>query len=216
MYSSVLNYVFNLCILIGFVIPLLNLLTGWFGSFFGVSADIDADLDVGDIGDIGADVGDSAPASGSRGGLFPFNIMCLCLFLVVFGVLGRVAGRMMANLPLTVLLLAACLAVAALSYWALYRFIVKRLKESDSHAMSFKDLPGKGAEVTLGLSGNSVGTISLLDSTGAAISFRAKIDPHLMSQMPSAIPKGEPVLITEVDMENKLCYISTYFNRESK
>ena len=216
---SVLNYIFNLCILIGFVIPLLNLITGWFGSFFGGGGDVDIDIDISDvgdisdIGDIGTDAGDAPAAPGSKSSGFPFNIMCLCLFLIVFGAFGQSVRRYMTALLPAVLLLGACIAIALLSYWALYKFIVKRLKESDSSVMSFQDLPGKSAEVTLSISANSVGTISLPDSTGAAISFRAKIDKHLKDQMPGTIPKGENVIITEVDVENKLCYVSTYFNR---
>ena len=223
--TSVLNYIFNICIIVGFVIPLLNLLTGWFGSFFGGGGDMDMDIDLEmdmDVSfevdldlDAGFDIGDAGTATSVSGGAFPFNVMCFCLFLVSFGALGQAFKRFMTSLLLTVLLIAACIAIAMLLYWVLYRFVVKRLRENDSTAMSLSELPGKNATVTLGIQKSSIGTISLSDSTGAAISFRAKIDTHLADRMPDVIQKGETVFITEVDMDSKLCYVSTFFNRHT-
>jgi hypothetical protein len=92
----------------------------------------------------------------------------------------------------------------------LYTFLIKRLKENDASVISYRDLKGMDGEVTLSISENSLGTISVKDSTGAALSFRARIDPQLKSQMPDTIPKGETVVITEVDIANKLCYVSMY------
>ena len=218
--DSVLIYVFNICLIVGFLIPLLNLLTGWFGSFLGVGADVDLDTgydasaDVGDAGDMG-DAGDAASGSGGKGGVFPFNIMCICLFLIVFGAAGHALRRFITSSPLllAVLLLFGCAVLAGFSYFALYTLIIKRLRNSDSYVISFNELPGKTADVTLAMTAGSIGTISLRDSTGAAISFRAKIDPELASQMPETVKAGEKVLITEVDVKNKLCYVSTFFNR---
>jgi len=190
--------VFNLSIIIGFVVLLLNVITVWLGGAFAVGADADVDVDV--------DVGEGATGSGN--GLMPFNLKCLCLFLVVFGALGHMARPFMTNLLFTVFLLIICFSVAGLVYWALYKFLVKRLKENDASALSYQKLPGKWAEVTLPISGDSMGTISLKDSTGVAISFRAKIDPFLKDKMPPVIKKGESVVITEVDAEHKLCYVS--------
>jgi membrane protein implicated in regulation of membrane protease activity len=119
---------------------------------------------------------------------------------------------MTALLPL-VLLLALCLGLAGFSYWALYEFLIKRLKQNDASAFSYGELRGMDAEVTLRIGVDSIGTISLKDKTGAPISFRAKMDPHLRSRMPDAIPKGERVVITEVDTADKLCYVSVFQSR---
>jgi len=228
---SALNYIFNISILIGFVIPLLNLLTGWFGSFLGVGADLDfdaspdagagadigagADLDAGADPGAGADLGAGGNAGTSVGNsaLIPFNVMCLCLFLVVFGALGHIAKLFMSNAFLIALLLIVCLAFAALAYWALYTLLIKRLKNSDASATSFRDLRGKKAEVTLVIKADSIGTISLRDSTGAALSFRAKMDPDLKNQMPDAIATGETIIITDIDKEDKLCFVSLPVNK---
>jgi len=215
--AAVLNYIFNISILIGFVIPLLNLLTGWFGGFFDVGVDMDFDLDVDvDLGiDVSADVSTDAGVDTSVGtsALIPFNVMCLCMFLVVFGAFGHMFKRFMTVPLFTVLLLAGCLVLACLAYWGLYKLLIKRLKHSDASALSLSDLRGKSAEVTLRIMADTVGTISLRDSIGAPISFRAKMDTDLKDQMPEVIQKGESVIITDVDMDNKLCYVSVPFKK---
>ena len=227
--SDTLNYIFNICIIIGFVIPLLNLLTGWFGSFFSTGIDIDLDasadfnLDVStDISiDVSTDISLDASADFNvdagmdtdvgSGGVVPFNIMCLCLFLVVFGALGHMVKRFMIAPLFVALLLFACFTLAALSYWALYTLVIKRLRQNDASALAYPDLKGKAATVTLRIASDSIGTISLLDSTGARITFRARMDPDLKDQMNDAIAQGESVIITDIDRENKLCYVSVPF-----
>ena len=201
---EILNYIFNICILIGLIIPLINLLTGWFGGFFDVGADLDVDVPSADaVAGGNTSVGSSA--------VIPFNVMCLCLFLVAFGALGHIAKLFMNSPLLTALLLAACICLAALAYWGLYVLLIKRLKNSDSVVMSLNDYLGMRAEVTLRIAQDSMGTISVQDNTGAPISFRAKMDPELKNQMPDIIAQGENVFITEVDNENKLCYVSVKF-----
>ena len=198
-----LNYIFNICIIIGFIIPLLNLLTGWFGGFFDIGGDVDVDVpttDSGAVSGTSTNVGTSA--------IIPFNVMCLCLFLIVFGALGHIAKLFMTSLLLTILLIIACVCLAALAYWGLYVLLIKRLKNSDSVVMSLNDYLGNSAEVTLRITQDSMGTISVKDNTGAPISFRAKMDPELKSQLPDIIAQGESVVITEVDNENNLCYVS--------
>jgi len=220
---DVLNYIFNICIIIGFVIPLLNLLTGWFGGFFDIGMDLDADIPSADAGvDVGAgaDVGSGADVGAETSvgstAVIPFNIMCLCLFLVVFGATSHIAKMFMASLILIILLLVVCVCLAALSYWGLYVLLIKRLKNSDSTAMTINDLHGSSAEVTLRITQDSMGTISLPDSTGAPISFRAKMDPELKDQMPDMFPQGETVIVTEVDKENNLCYVSVPLKKFKK
>jgi len=200
---EILNYLFNICIIIGFLIPLLNLLTGWFGGFFEVGFDIDVDasaVDAGATADSSTSVDNSA--------VIPFNVMCLSLFLVVFGAVGHIAKIFMASPLFIVLLLIACLALAALAYWGLYVLLIKRLKNSDSTVMTLDDYYGKRAEVTLRITQDSNGTISVQDNTGAPISFRAMMDPELKDKMPETIKQGESVIITEIDKENNLCYVS--------
>lgn len=198
----IFEYIFNLSIVIGLIIPLFNILSGWLGGVFG--GDINMDTDVG------AD-------SGSSGSIpIPFDIMCLCLGLVVFGAMGRALFGFMTSLMTVILVFLGSALLAAAAYISLYKLLVRRMRENKSSAISYHDLSGKNATVTLGISKGSVGTISLLDSTGAAITFRAKMDSHLEPYMPEVIPRGEPVVITEVSEDEKLCYVSVYHNRLEK
>ena len=202
-----LNYIFNICIIVGFLIPLLNLLTGWFGGFFDVGVDMDIDIDV-DVPSVDAGDVSGADTSVGNNAVIPFNVMCLCLFLVVFGALGHIARLFMANTLMIVLLLIACICLAALAYWGLYVLLIKRLKNSDSTVKKLSDYYGERAEVTLRITQDSNGMISVHDNTGAPISFRAMMDPELKNQMPETIAQGESVIITEIDKENNLCYVS--------
>ena len=203
---ATLEYIFNVGILVGFLIPLVTILTGWFGGALGGGgADVDVDLDIS---------ADSSVDSGGVGGsIVPFNLKCLCFALVVFGALGRLTLNLMSTTLFAVLWLSVCFLLAALAYFGLYHLLIKRLKRSDPSALSFRDLRGRNATVTLPVSADRMGTISLLDKTGAAISFRAKIDPDLKRKMPQAIPTGEPVVITGVNMEKRLCYVSLPLNK---
>ena len=202
-----LTYIFNICILIGFIIPLLNLLTGWFGGFFDVGADLDIDIDV-DVPSADAGAFSGGDTNVGNSAVIPFNVMCLCLFLVVFGALGHIAMMFMFSVALTILLLIACFCLAALAYWGLYVLLIKRLKNSDSTVIALDDLYGERAEVTLRITQDSNGMISVRDNTGAPISFRAMMDPELKSQMPETIAQGETVIITEINNEKKLCYVA--------
>ena len=200
-----LEYIFTLSILIGFIIPLITIITGWFGGLFGAGADVDIDIDISTTS--------SLDSGGITGGFVPFNLKCLCFSLVVFGAVGHMFRSFMSTILFTVLFLIACVFLAGLAYWGLYHLLIKRLKRSDPSALSFNDLRGRTATVTLPVSAERLGTISLLDTTGASISFRAKVDPDLKCKMPGAIPTGESVVITGVDRENKLCFVSVPLNK---
>lgn len=184
---SVLNVIFWVCAIVGFAVPVLNILLGWLGANvdFGIETDLEFD------------------------GPFPFNILCACLFLIVFGALGIALEGRMTTPPLAVLLTLACAAAGVAAYILLYRLVIRRLKRNDPSALSFADLPGARGEVTLRIVGDRFGTISVRDSTGAALSFRAKIDPQLRGYIGEAIPQGAKIVVTEVDLNGKFCYVST-------
>lgn len=200
--TSVLSYVFTISIIIGFVIPLISIIMGSFGDLLSFDADIDVDLDV----DIDVDVNVDGASGGL--GLIPFNMLCLCLLLVVFGAVGHMLKKWMSSLGLAIALTAAAVVVGAVFYWLMYKFVVKKLKKSTVPAISYDDLCGEFAEVTLRISGDSMGTISLLDSTGTFVSFRAKKDPDLADRMEEVLKAGQKVMITEVDKKEKICYVT--------
>lgn len=209
--TSVLGYIFNVCVLVGFAIPLLNILMGWFGDFFSFDADVDADLD-SDLSadlDTGIDLDGGGGGGGDAAGIFPFNMMCLCLFLVVFGVTGNFTKRWMSSVLTAVVFIAVGVIIGLVFYVLLYRLVIVRLKRSTTYTISYGDLVGRRAEVTLRITDDSLGMISVLDSTGTFVSFRAKKDPELKDKMLEIIPKGDTVIITEVNSKDKFCYIST-------
>jgi membrane protein implicated in regulation of membrane protease activity len=194
---ATLHTIFNICLGVGFVLPILSILTGWFGDFFNVDFDVDVD--------VSADAGLDGP---EFGGVVPFNMMCFCLLLIVFGAFGKACARWMTSLGVTAALLLGILAVAVFFYWLLYTLVIKKLKSSDSQALSYDDFAGRRGEVTLPIRDGQIGMISVKDSTGSYISFRAKIDPGLQDFIGDAIPHGETVLVTEVNAREKLCYVS--------
>jgi membrane protein implicated in regulation of membrane protease activity len=198
---ATLHMIFNICLGVGFVLPILSILTGWFGDFFNI--DVDVDVDAGF--DVSADTGMGGP---EFGGVIPFNMMCFCLLLIVFGAFGKACAGRMTSWGVTAALLAGILAVAVFFYWLLYTLVIKKLKSSDSQALSYDDFAGRRGEVTLPIREDRVGMISVKDSTGSYISFRAKIDPGLRDFIGDAIPQGETVLVTEVNAREKFCYVS--------
>ena len=214
---SVLSYIFTVSIIVGFAIPIINIVTGAFGSLFNFGTDMDVDLDLDvdldvsvDVGvDVSVDAGADAGFGGADSGVFPFNFLCLCLFLIVFGVTGNVFLKFMSSTLMVAAFIAASLAIGALFYWLMYKFVIVKLKKSTVPALTYDALRGKSAEVTMKISGETMGMVSVLDSTGAYISFRAKRDPALRDVMAEVIDKGRRVTITEVDKNEKLCYVST-------
>lgn len=226
---TTLNTAFIVCAIVGFAIPLLSVLTGLFGDAFNFSGadadfdvsmdmDFDADLDIDldmDL-DIDADLDLDADAGGVGGGAVPFNMMCFCLLLVVFGVVGKSLIGLMTSTLLAVVLTFAAFCVGALFYWAMYKFLVRRLKSNNPVALSYDKLIGRVGHVTLKVTADSIGMISIKDSTGALISFRAKIDPVLKDLIGDAIPTGETITITGVDINEKFCYVSTLQNKFNK
>lgn len=205
--TSILGYVFNVCIIVGFAIPVVNILTGWFGDFLNFSSNFDADIDVDLDTDIDVDTDADIDVSVGAGGVIHFNMMCLCLCLVVFGVVGNIARQWMSSILLTVVFIAAGALIGAVFYVLMYKLVIVRLKKSTVYTISYNDLVGRRAEVTLRITDDSIGMISVLDSTGAYISFRARKDPELTDRMAEVLQKGDTVIITEV--REKLCHVST-------
>jgi hypothetical protein len=159
-----LTFYFNVCIALGLVLPLLDLALGFLGSL------LDFDFDIGGhhMGDVFGSGGDA----GGDGNVLPFNIMCLCFGLVVFGALGRLSERLMVSAWAIAGTLIGLLGLAFLAYWLVFRFIVKPLKKSSPTAICQWDLLSAKGKLTLRNTKDSPGMVSLLDSTGARISYR--------------------------------------------
>ena len=93
-----LHTLFNCFIVGGFVVPVLNMVTGVIGGALGGGTDLDADadfdidpdMDIDPVPDMDADLAtDVDPAADAGYGKLPVNLMTLSLTAVVFGAVGR-------------------------------------------------------------------------------------------------------------------------------
>lgn len=180
-------------------------------------ADLDLELDAPDL-DLDFDAGDveleldgaGAAASGAtaaHGGGFPlrFNMYCLCFAFVVMGAMGifaleRFEGAMRA------VMLAVGVVLALAAYVLLYRLVVRPLKQNDARALNAESLRYRHAIVTFRILSDSPGTIRTRDATGAVISYRAEMDADVCRL--GRLEEGTEVIITDLDKEKRLCYVT--------
>lgn len=182
---DIIRYVFDVCIGAGFAVPLFSLLIGTFGSLLDFDVDLDADTGVG--------------------ALVPFNLMSLCFALIVFGALGRFSVRYMDGALITIAVFAILLLYSLLGYILFYRLVVRRLRTSAPSALRREELTGKTGILTLRVTGDSDGMISLADSTGASISYRARLPEG--SEDGTVLPQGERVVVVGYDIRENVCYV---------
>jgi len=178
---------FNVCLLTGFAVPILSLLTGVFGSIF----DVNFDLDTGHDFD----------------GLVPFNLMSTCFALIVFGSLGRLFAPYMMNTLFTVVIIALLASVSFVAYLVLYKFVIVKLKRNNPSAITSYDIVGSVGKLTLRVTKDSDGVVSVLDSTGAAISYRARVCDFYKLDDCGRIDQGTEVVITGVDKDANIYYV---------
>jgi len=182
-----LTSIFNVCLLTGFAVPILSLLTGVFGSIFDVDFDLDTDHDFD--------------------GLVPFNLMSTCFALIVFGSLGRLSVRYMMNTLFTVVIIALLVLVSFVAYVVLYKYVIVKLKRNNPLAITSADIVGSVGKLTLRVTQDSDGVVSVLDSTGAAISYRARVCDFYKLDDTGRIDQGTEVVITGVDTVANIYYV---------
>ncbi|GAB6151967.1 hypothetical protein JCM17380_07170 [Desulfosporosinus burensis] len=187
MIIDTMTSLFNVCLLTGFVVPILSLLTGVFGSIFDVDFDLDTDHDFH--------------------GLVPFNLMCTCFALIVFGSLGRLFAPYMMNTLFTVVIIALLVLVSFVAYLMLYKYVIVKLKRNNPLAITSAEIVGSVGKLTLRVTQDSDGIVSVLDSTGAAISYRARVCEFYKLDDTGRIDQGTEVLITGVDTAANIYYV---------
>lgn len=178
---------FNVCLLTGFAVPILSLLTGVFGSIFNVDFDVDTNHNFD--------------------GLVPFNLMCTCFALIVFGSLGRLFAPHMKNTLFTIVIIALLASVSFLAYVMLYKYVIVKLKRNNPSAITSYDIVGSVGKLTLRVTKDSDGVVSVLDSTGAAISYRARVCDFYKLDDTGRIDQGTEVVITGVDKDANIYYV---------
>lgn len=183
------DILFQACIILGFVLPCLNLIVGFFDGLDGVA---DLDMDFNGHG-------------GAANTFFVFNFTCLMLAVGVFGIFGKVLlGRILLGL---VLLIASGSGV--LAYMAVYRLVFLPLSRNRSQVEShnFQDLIGKKGVLILQITQEHDGTIRTTDSTGASITYRAAAKEKELRKHNNCMPLGMRVQIVEVIEEKHCCYV---------
>ena len=196
-----LSFIFTVFILLGLAVPLLDVLLGVFGSILNV------DIEIG-----GHHLGDMLDFSGSEAGgdagtVLPFNLMCLCFAMVVFGALGRLTLSLMSSTFAIILCLLGLLAVSAGAYLAVFNFIVKPLRKNNPKAIGEWDLFAARGHLILRIMKDSPGAVSLKDNTGASISYRADAREDILERWDGIIPQGTQVVVTDVDTISKTVYV---------
>jgi membrane protein implicated in regulation of membrane protease activity len=136
----------------------------------------------------------------------PLNILCLCFSFVVFGAIGSALTRLFAN-PLP-FILPVPPAIAA--YFLLYRYVVKPLRRNNPKALNPWDLLANKGKLTLRIAEGSPGVVSVKDSTGATISYRAYAKEEILKTWGGEIPTGVEVTIVGVEPETDLLYVKPF------
>lgn len=172
---------------------------GFIGSLFDVDFDL-AGHHIGDMLNLGGDASDSVAS-------LPVNIMCLCFSLVVFGAIGRLLSHFMSNVLTTIGCMTILVVISYASYKLLYKYVVMPLKKSNPKAIKEWDLFALKGKLTLRIAINSPGVVSLKDSTGAMISYRAYAKQEVLENWEGEIPAGTEVLVVDIDIDLKMAYI---------
>jgi len=191
-----LDILFQVCMILGFALPCLNLMIGFFDGLDGV-ADLDMDFD-----------GDG----GISNTFLAFHFMSFMLAIGIFGILGKVLlGKLVLGL---VLFIATGSGVVA--YITIYRLIFLPLKNNREkvESQNFQDLIGKYGILILQITQEHEGTIQTTDSTGAAITYVAAATEEELKKHNYCMPLGMQVKIVDVSEEKRRCYVEKAGGKE--
>lgn len=144
------DLIYNGLLVIGILVPLINILLGGLGDVLNVDVDVDGDTDF------------DCPV--------PINITCLFFSCAILGLVGgrlhHVAG------PLLSFLVALLCGIAG--YILLYRFVIRPLKRNDASAIRIKEMRGAIGTVTIAIPYGGIGEAIFKDKLGSAISYTVR------------------------------------------
>jgi len=140
-------------------------------------------------------------------GLVPFNLMCTCFALIVFGSLGRLFVPYMMNTLFTLAIIVLLVFVSFVAYLVLYKYVIVKLKRNNPSAITSYEIVGSVGKLTLRVTKDSDGVVSVLDSTGAAISYRARVCDFYKLDNTGRIEQGTEVVITGVEKDANIYYV---------
>jgi membrane protein implicated in regulation of membrane protease activity len=136
----------------------------------------------------------------------PLNILCLCLSFVVYGAIGLALTHYIPN-PYPFLI---PIPPAVAAYFFLYKYVVKPLRKNNPKALSQWDLIAHKGKLTLRIAEDSPGVVSVKDSTGAAISYRAYAKEEVLKTWGGEIPTGAEVFIIGAEPDSDLLYVKPF------
>lgn len=183
---SELNYISDIAIIVGLTVPLFSIFSGAIGQAFDFACHIDTGPD----------------------GLVPFNIVSLCVALIVFGGTEKILLYCTSNILILVLISTV---VALQAYIVFYHAIVKKLAKSKPKAITPEELLGATGTMVLRATKSEFGTVSVVDSNGAKITYKALVTD---SSTYNRIEQGEQVIIDTYHTVSDVCYVSIKESKE--
>lgn len=180
-----MDRVYNICMLIGFGIPLLTLVFGGLGDLFeglfdGISGvfdglDIDLDFDI-DIGDASLSV-------------FPFSIQSICAGLLVFGGVGKLVNNGENVVTANIIGVLSGYVAAVLIHT-----LIRRLKKVENTTYKKEELMLFDAKVVNTIVAGGFGSISVSTYDGITGTYPAKAE-----DVKEALKQGTVVEIVRFD-----------------
>lgn len=179
-----LDIIYMGLLIVGILVPLVNVLLGGLGNALDVDADVDLDTDMNM--DVDGDAGLDSP--------FPVNITCL---FFSFAIVGLVGGRLN-KLVSPVLALLTALVCGGAGYVLLYRFVIQPLKRNDASAIRIRDLRGAVGTVTTAIPHGGIGEAQFKDKLGSPISYMIRYNDTDFSAQ-ETIPVGSSVTVVGIE-----------------
>ena len=180
-----LNTIYNVCIILGILLPILSLIISGIDSVVELDIALDGDADIGFIG---------------------FNLNCLLFSLLVFGSVGKLT----IDIPVISLVSSVVIAVLAggIGYVLTYRFLIYPLKNNKSFALNSTTLIGKTVRVKTKIPVNGSGEVYVIDATGCLITYIADYE-FADDEEPQDIPVDSEVRVIKI--RNNLLIVGKVF-----
>lgn len=180
-----LNTIYNVCIILGLLLPILSLVISGIDSVVELDIALDGDADIGFIG---------------------FNFNCLLFSLLIFGSVGKL------TIDIPVISLAASVIIAfitgAIGYVLTYRFLIYPLKNNKSFALNSNSLIGSTVKVSSKIPIKGCGEVCTTDATGCLITYLADYE-FADDEEPHDIPIDSEVRVNAI--RNNLLIVGKIF-----
>jgi membrane protein implicated in regulation of membrane protease activity len=113
----------------------------------------------------------------------------------------------MTNTLFSAVIIALLALVSFIAYLVLYKYVIVKLKRNNPLAITSAEIVGSVGKLTLRVTQDSDGVVSVLDSTGAAISYTARVCDFYKLDDTGRIDQGTEVVITGVNKDANIYYV---------